>query len=492
MIISGGSRRSGAFFAKHLMRADENELVAVTEIRGLASDNIRDAFREMEALASGTRARNYFYHVNLNPRAHEHLTPEQWEHAIDTLEKNLGLEGHSRFVIRHEKNGRIHQHVVWSRIDPETMTAVSDSKNYAAHERTARELEREFGHEPVQGVHVELDGSDRAERRPKNWETFRGHESGIDPEQVKAQLTSLWERADTGLAFKAALEDAGYVLCRGDRRDFVVIEQAGDEHSLTRRIKGARAAAVRARMGDIDRDSLPSVAKGRMLARDALKAADGWQRDGVEIEPGSPSRSRALDERLAGDFFTEPKAEITGGIARDLAARFGEAMPGDHDEWESETSRKAGGTTRSTSWGTTWRTFADRVSRFAEAVYGLWRDERSGAAYDQSWTDRFAHLAVTGVRAIAGRNDARKWGRFIEESIAVARDWTASKNTEGQSWQERTRRPATEPHVSPPMTRDPYEAMVKAMRNDKTCPDPENTSDPPEPPSPDREGPDLG
>jgi hypothetical protein len=140
VIIGGGSRSNWRYFSRHLTNAKDNERVTLIEVRGLAADNVRDALREMHAVASGTQCENFFYHADLNPREDEHLTPEQWEMAVDTLEKNLGLEGHSRFVIEHEKNGRIHRHVVWNRIDPDSMTAVSDYRNFAAHERTAREL----------------------------------------------------------------------------------------------------------------------------------------------------------------------------------------------------------------------------------------------------------------------------------------------------------------------------------------------------------------
>lgn len=50
-------------------------------------------------------------------------------------------------------------HVVWSRIDIETMTAVRLSQNYRLHELTERQLEKEFGHAKVQGVHVNRKGN---------------------------------------------------------------------------------------------------------------------------------------------------------------------------------------------------------------------------------------------------------------------------------------------------------------------------------------------
>lgn len=95
MVINGGSRCNGGFFARHLMRTDTNERVSVCELRGLLSENLRDAFREMEAIASGTDCKNYFYHANIDPEPSESriLTPEQWQAAVDRLEKILASPG---------------------------------------------------------------------------------------------------------------------------------------------------------------------------------------------------------------------------------------------------------------------------------------------------------------------------------------------------------------------------------------------------------------
>jgi hypothetical protein len=277
MIISGGSRCNWRFFGKHLTNERDNGYVRVAEMRGLISDTVPEALREMDTIASGTRCKNTFYHANINPRPGEHLTEEQWEQAVDTLERNLGLTGHARFVVEHEKEGRVHRHVIWSRIDVNTMTAVSDSFTARQHELTSRELEQAFGLEPVESVLIADRDHERPDRRPKNWETFRGHSSGITPAEVTEEVTALWNSADSGSAFAAALADKGYILCKGDRRDFCIIDPAGNEHSLARRIKGMDTAQIRTRMGDVDRDALPSVAEGRELAeeRDDDKGGDG-------------------------------------------------------------------------------------------------------------------------------------------------------------------------------------------------------------------------
>src|ERR1700722_6215731 len=132
------------------MRTDTNERAEVKELRAVAAEDLRGALLEMEAVASGARTTKPFYHGSINTRADERLTDEQRSRAIDRLEAELGLSGQSRVVVLHEKEGREHCHIVWSRIDLERMAAISDSHNYRKHEQIARDLEREFGHERVQ------------------------------------------------------------------------------------------------------------------------------------------------------------------------------------------------------------------------------------------------------------------------------------------------------------------------------------------------------
>lgn len=266
MIIKGGSRSNGRFFAKHLTNTRDNDRLRIVEFRGFANESVAGAFQEMKADAAGTRCENFFYHADISPREDEHLTDEQWAQAADTLERHLGLEGQPRFVVEHEKQGRTHRHVVWSRIDDETGKAISDSLTYRKHEAAAREIEQDCGLEPVPSVLMKDREGPRPVRRARDWEGLRGSQSGLTPDQVKREITALWQECDTGTVFKAALEERGYILCRGDRRDFCIIDPAGDDHSLARRIEGAKAADVRERMKEIDASSLPSVAEGRELA----------------------------------------------------------------------------------------------------------------------------------------------------------------------------------------------------------------------------------
>jgi Relaxase/Mobilisation nuclease domain len=325
IIINGGSRSAGGWWAKHLQNGEKNERVQVIEVVGLSAATIPDAFREMEGISLGSKCKNYFYQANINPRADERLTPAQWREAVDTLEKNLGLTGQPRFVVEHEKEGRTHRHVVWSRIDPERMTAISDSLTAAIHERTSRDLEIKFDLERGQSILVPDRKIDRPDRRPKKHETFRSMDSGIDPETVKADARRHWHSADNGQSFKAALEASGdYVLARGDRRDFVIVDRAGDDHSLARRL-GVKAAEMRARMADIDPACLPNVqeAKAQQQMRQAERHPSQQPNPAAEIATAAERAMQEAREAAKGRYDRLRETE------RDVAH---DQFPGRYDE----------------------------------------------------------------------------------------------------------------------------------------------------------------
>jgi len=312
MIINGASRSGGAWFAKHLTNADHNERVTLTEITGLpGADDIAAAFRVMEAIADGSgrgMVKNYFYHANLNPEADERLPPEQRMRGIDTLERNLGLIGQPRIVVEHEKKGRVHWHVIWSRIDIDTGKAISDSLTASIHEQTSRQLEAAFGLKAGKSVLVK--GSDRRHDKdqPKSWERFRGMESGIDPRELAARLTALWQAADSGKSFAAAIEAEGFILAKGDKPGiFLVIDPAGQEHSLVRRLKGVTTRQMQARMADIYREALPDAATARALqrARMRVEPRQGAAPETASPQPGIQAAIRA-GERLAHDPAPNP------------------------------------------------------------------------------------------------------------------------------------------------------------------------------------------
>jgi len=314
VVIKGNARGGAGALAAHLQRTDTNERAELREARGVVAEDLDGALREMEAVASGARSKRPFYHASINTRADELLTEAQWTKAIDRLERELGLTGQPRVVVAHLKEGRAHVHIAWSRIELETMKAIPDSHNYRRHEIVARELEREFGHARVQGAHIEREGEARPDRTPSHAEMQQAERSGLSPTEAKTQLTEIWNRTDSGRAFAAAIEEQGWALARGDRRDFVLIDHSGEPHSLARRIEGAKAKDIRARMADLEAAGLPSVDEAKEIQRSRQQAqADARAARTPEAEPALAHAAAENASPENAELKTEPAKEAGQG-----------------------------------------------------------------------------------------------------------------------------------------------------------------------------------
>ncbi len=321
MIIKGKSRAGPGALAAHLGNAETNEKITLLETRGTIADDLRGAFLEMDAYAAGTRCEKPLYHAAISPEPPHRLSPEQRAEAIDALEKKLGLEGHARVTVLHEKQGREHLHVVWSRIDLDRNRAVSDGHNYRKHEEVARDLERRFGHERVQGAHHERDGVERPDRTPSRAELRQEERTGIKGKQVREEVAAAFRSSDTAEAFKAALDEKGYILARGDRRDFVIVDRAGGIHSLARRVDGMNAAELREFMSPVAREDLPSADQARETQRD--RAWDGISRTEEEEKRRAQEKREALEEAKLGAAYGRGDDYVsqTRAAAKDHEAR---------------------------------------------------------------------------------------------------------------------------------------------------------------------------
>lgn len=297
MIINGGSRAAPGQLAWHLQRRDTNERVEILELQSPAP-TLGLALSDWQTLTEGTRGTKGLYHANIDPAKDYVMTREQWSRAVDVLEKELGLEGQPRAVIMHEKHGRQHIHVVWARTDIDRMILRSDSQNYLAHERASQRLEREFGHEPVPGKHAKRDRQKqpefpKAEADQAEWQ--QGERTGLSPTARKDQITALKQASDNAQAFKTALEEQGYILAKGDRRDFVIVDEAGSIHSLGRQIRDMKAAELRAFMKDIDRETLPSAEEAKELQRqlrlEQQRRRDEKRRQGQQADTAKPAEA---------------------------------------------------------------------------------------------------------------------------------------------------------------------------------------------------------
>jgi hypothetical protein len=160
--------------------------------------------------------------VSINPPAKgsAKLTDKDFRAAALRIELANGLQGQPRAIVFHEKNGRRHAHVVWSRIDALTMTA----KNLAHFKRklmaVSQELFLEHGSNLPDGLtNLQKASPDRATLA--EWQA--ANRLGCNAIDQKRLIRQCWQQSDGKAGFAAALAEHGYALARGDRRGYVVV-----------------------------------------------------------------------------------------------------------------------------------------------------------------------------------------------------------------------------------------------------------------------------
>lgn len=253
MILKAKERSDGGQLARYLLATRDNEHVELHEVSGFVSDDLLDAFHEADAIARGTRCKNYLFSMSLNPPEGAYVETEVFEKTADLIEKKLGLANQPRAIVFHEKDGRRHAHVVWSRIDSEKMRAINLPHYKTKLRDVSRSLYLEHGWDMPRGL------QDRRLRDPLNFtreEWQQAKRAGVDPREIKVALQDAWKLSDNRGSFEAALKERGFLLARGDRRGFVALDYRGEVYSLSR-YTGVKTKELEARLGD--REALPSL-----------------------------------------------------------------------------------------------------------------------------------------------------------------------------------------------------------------------------------------
>ncbi len=269
MIIKGKSRSNGVQLGSYLMHSEENESVHVLEVSGLGTIDVCEALIQMQEITdSGQRGTKGLYHGVISPQPGYAMDEKQWITAANTLATELKLENQPRVIVLHEKSDRIHAHVVFQRTDKETLTLVPDGWNYVAHEKASRALENLWDHEIIPGAHVEPKKGKDEKSRTSEHDRHQAASSGMSREDRVQQITNLYRQSDGAGAFVSALDQSGYIVARGDRRDFVIVDEGNRVFSLPRYIEGVKTKDVRKFMKNIELGTLPSVEVAKAIASD--------------------------------------------------------------------------------------------------------------------------------------------------------------------------------------------------------------------------------
>lgn len=395
MILKGSQRAGGAQLAAHLLNERDNDHVTLGEIRGFASDDLHGAFKEAQAVASGTRCKQYLFSLSLNPPIGANVSEREFERVADAAEKALGLEGQPRAMVFHEKEGRRHAHVVWSRIDPNEMRAINLAHFKNKLTALSRELYLEHGWQLPNGL--KPDGL----RNPLNFsldEWQRAKREGIDPREIKTAFRDAWNRSDSQAAFANALAEYGYFLAKGDRRGFVAVDLNGNVHAVAR-TAGVKAKDVAHKLGDPA--ALPQVSK----VADELKQrqSDQLKRFIGEVKARHAAQLAPLEEKRA-----QVRSAHQGERARLKVKQ--------EERWQAETEVRANRVR------TGFAGLIDKITGKAKAIKEQNRLEAfEGLRRDQRQRDRLISDQMIERRALQSQfNELRN--RQMQDRRVLARD----------------------------------------------------------------------
>lgn len=140
MILIGSQRSGASALADHLMNARDNDHVELLELDGFMADDLHGALAEAQAISKATKCQQYLFSLSLNPPPDQIASEQDFIDAADRIQDKLGLNGQPRAIVIHEKEGRRHAHVVWSRIDAEEMKAI----NLPHFKRKLRDMARDL------------------------------------------------------------------------------------------------------------------------------------------------------------------------------------------------------------------------------------------------------------------------------------------------------------------------------------------------------------
>ena len=271
MIFYASQRANAAELAKHLLNTAENDHVTVHEVRGFATHDLTEALLEIAAISKGTRCKQYLFAISLNPPEEADVPIEGFEAAIEQIERRLKLVDQPRIIVFHEKKGRRHCHVVWSRLAVSRhtlgrMVAIPMNHFKRKLQEISYILFLKNGWKLPAGMRRKEDKNPFALSREEYRQAVRLSE---DAQVLKGLFKALWEQSDSKAALVSALEAHGFLLAQGDRRGFVAVDLNGKVYSLSRWI-AIKPKELAARLGAPE--NLPTAEQARSFIAERMTA----------------------------------------------------------------------------------------------------------------------------------------------------------------------------------------------------------------------------
>ncbi|GEM_PF-3512827 len=244
----------------HIHNINTSDPEKAMKCMAYTASNANKLKQEMGVKATGRKTSAgavYSYSLAWHPSEQ----PEQktmLDSAFETLER-LGLKDHQAVIVQHQETDHPHVHVVVNLVNPQNgKTAVMSCDRLALSE-WAQEYEQKHG------IHCEK----RIENNQKRKELSNDNDKSgfVKHKENKAEraekIQALYNACENGQAFANALKKEGYEIAQGKSRGFVLVDDTGKIHSLSRQLKGQRAKDIKARL--VDLKDLPDA---KILAED--------------------------------------------------------------------------------------------------------------------------------------------------------------------------------------------------------------------------------
>lgn len=235
---------------------------------------------------------------------------EMQEAVFETLDR-LGLKDHEAVIVAHRDTAHPHVHVICNLVNPNTGRTHTAQLDHKKLSEWAQEHDKRFGRdhcpERIKNNQERNKGQlqqdftrqhDQKHVQGKEGQTrkFVKHRTKADPRAIMIQ--DLYDRSDSGKAFRSALKEKGYDLAQGHKGRVAMVNEYGQVFSLSRQLKGQRACDIKARLKDVEFKSLP-LAKDlayerQYFDRDKYSAAQQDKIDAAGIE--AEKKRRAIEK----------------------------------------------------------------------------------------------------------------------------------------------------------------------------------------------------
>ena len=296
MIVKGKPRQDGHALAVYFMTSEDGAR------RIFGTDPMGDtatAMTEWDEIGSLTRGEKPLLHIQLCPDAKYPITDAQFKWMAEVVLEELGAKGHDYELYFHpglkpDGHHQPHAHLGVCRTNRETLKMLDLSYNYVAHERASLRIAQELGMEIVPGKHVKRDRKKQREfprQKLTKDEAEYENRTGLSKDDRVKEITALRAAADSGPAFKAAMEEAGYILAQGER-GYLVIDRKGGQSVLTRNT-GLKKKEIEAFMKDVDLDTLPTVAEAKAIQAERRLSVKDRRAEGDKTvsKPDGPEKT---------------------------------------------------------------------------------------------------------------------------------------------------------------------------------------------------------